>query len=409
VPNNSSYLISGKSVLVKVCAVAMLLLSLVLAGPGTAGAVTPWYAVGDSHTVVLKQDGTVWTMGDNSYGQLGNGEKGGHSAEPARVESLKGVVAIAAGGAYSVALQQDGTVWAWGYNGSGQLGNDSTGQSSIPLRVKGLSNITAIAAGSSHMLALKKDGTVWAWGNNRLGQLGSDSRSLVLTPVRVSALQDVAAIAAGGYHSVALKGDGTVWTFGYNGYGQLGNGVSSPKSSLFPLQVSGLSNIRSVAAGINHTVALGQDHTVWAWGNNDVSQLGNGAISSVATVPTRVNGLSNVTDITAKADHTLALMQDGTVWAWGDNGSGRWGNGISMNGSSTPVQMRGFSSTIAVAAVGNPATLAMQTATGLAGDPVLDIQARMDIAAAGTSEHGRATGRTAVAYVKMDREPRQRP
>lgn len=365
---------SIKSVAPKLCTTTLLVLCLLASGPSLARAVTPWYAAGSSHTIVLKQDGTVWALGSNNYGQLGIGSSAWHSdtIELSKVTGLSGVVAVAAGGSHSAALKQDGTVWTWGYNGSGELGNNTTNDSSTPLQVAGLSNVTAIAAGGSHVLALKKDGTVWAWGNNRLGQLGIASQSLVLSPVQVSALEGITAIAAGGYHSIVLKQDGSAWTFGYNGSGQLGNGMSSSNGSSYPVQVAGLSDIQAVAAGINHSVVMGKDRTIWTWGSNSASQMGNGSTSYASTTPTRVNGLNGVQDITAKANQTIALMQDGTVWAWGGNGSDQWGNGNTLDGSSTPVQMRGVSSVITVAAIGRPATLAMQAITAQTGkDPFM--------------------------------------
>ena len=123
-----------------------------------------------------------------------------------------------------------------------------------------------IAGGGEHSIALKSDGTVWAWGNNWVGQLGDGTTSHRSTPVQVSGLSGVIAIAGGGYHSIALKSDGTVWAWGWNEYGQLGDGTTSHRST--PVQVSGLSGVIAIAGGGYHSIALKSDGTVWAWGNN---------------------------------------------------------------------------------------------------------------------------------------------
>jgi alpha-tubulin suppressor-like RCC1 family protein len=320
--------------------------------PEVVHAATPWYAVGTSHTIVLLKDGTVQALGENGEGQLGNGRFGRQGLEPVKVANLSGVIAVAVGGATSVALKQDGTVWTWGFNGSGQLGNGSTKNSSEPVCVEGLKGITAIATGSSHVMALDQNGVVWAWGNNRLGQLGSNDANNMTSPVRVKQLDGVVSIASGEYHSMALKKDGTVWAWGYNGYGQLGNGSTSAKGTGKPTQVTALNDVKAISAGINHSVALKRDNSLWAWGNNYYGQAGNGATDHAISRPARVNGITGeVIDITAKANHTLALMRDNTVWAWGDNGTGQWGNGIGMSGSTAPVQMQGLNGPTPVTAV----------------------------------------------------------
>jgi alpha-tubulin suppressor-like RCC1 family protein len=332
----------------------MMTWALLLALAGIAHAVTPWYASGSSHTLLLHPDGTVWAIGNNNHGQLGNGSSS-ESHDPVQVDGLYSAMAVAAGGAHSVALQKDGSVWTWGYNGNGQLGNGTRSSSDLPVQVKGLTDIVAIAAGQSHVAALKKDGTVWAWGSNYSGQLGKEGTSISTTPVKVPDLEGVAAIASGAYHVAALKMDGTVWAWGLNGSGQLGNGTCI--SSHVPSLVTGLNGVVAIASGKHHMVALQSSGTVVAWGSNSASQLGTGSYATESVHPVEVAGLDGVVDLVAKINHTYALMRDGTVMAWGDSGSGQWGNGFLMNGSATPVQMRGVSTQIAAAAVGNPETI----------------------------------------------------
>ena len=211
-------------------------------------------AGGEGHGLALKSDGKVYAWGDNWGGQLGNGTTI-NSTAPVQVSSLTGVTAIAGGWYHSLALKSDGSVWAWGTNNAGQLGNGSTSYfSSAPVQVSGLTSVSAIAGGAMYSLALKSDGTVWAWGSNNYGQLGNGTTTSSSTPVQVSSLTGVTAIAAGSGHALALKSNDTVWAWGYGGNGQLGNGATSNSST--PVQVSGLSKVYSISAGGFHSLAL---------------------------------------------------------------------------------------------------------------------------------------------------------
>jgi hypothetical protein len=173
-------------------------------------------------------------------------------------------------------LKNDGTVWAWGYNPDGQLGNRTYSDSNVPVQVLGLTGVTAIAGGGYHSLALKSDGTVWAWGRNDYGQLGNGTNSDSNVPVQVANLTRVTAIAGGyGYRSLALKSDGTVWAWGYNYYGERGNGTTA--ASNVPVQVSGLTGVTAIAEGDLHSLALKSDGTIWIWGWTECGQLGDGA------------------------------------------------------------------------------------------------------------------------------------
>jgi alpha-tubulin suppressor-like RCC1 family protein len=330
------------------------LLSLSIALPPVTYAATPWYSHGRSHTLTLTQDGKVWSLGGNKFGEMGIGVFGGENLEPRLIEELEGVSAALAGGSHSVALKNDGTVWVWGFNGSGQLGDGTTKSSPLPMKVSGLSDVKAIATGSSHIVALKHDGTVWAWGGNRSGQLGNGEYQDCMTPVQVAGLKDVTAIAAGAFNTAALKKDGTVWSWGFNAKGQLGNG--GKERSNVPVQVSGLSDVHAIAAGDWHVAALRRDGTVWGWGSNHASQLGTILVSS-SRIPVRIPGVDNIVDITASLGHTIAIAKNHNVWAWGDAGTGQWGNGSSLDGSVTPVRVTGYNGYITVAAVVNPSTI----------------------------------------------------
>lgn len=293
-------------------------------------------AAGAFHSTVLCNDNTVQAFGNNSYGQLGNGTFT-DSNIPIQVTDLTGINKLAAGLYHSLALKNDGTVWAWGYNNSGQLGNGTFSNSNIPIQISSLASIIAIASGWSHSLALKNDGTVWAWGRNSSGQLGNGDTINSSTPIQVSSLIGITAIAAGSGYSFALKNDGTVWAWGHGSFGELGNG--SFTNSSVPIQDSSLSGVIAIAGGAIHSLALKSDGTVWAWGYNNYGQLGNGTYISGTCVPLQDSSLSNVSSIAAGFFHSLAVKNDGTVWAWGSNSYGELGLGYPSGNAHAPLQV----------------------------------------------------------------------
>lgn len=298
-------------------------------------------AAGRSHFLAVKNDSTVWAWGYNVEGELGNGSNVFGSNVPLHVSSLTGIISVAGGDHHSLALKNDGTVWAWGLNIKGQLGNATNTSSYIPVQVNFLTGIIAIASGSDYSLALKNDSTVWAWGRNNNGELGNATNSsFENVPVEVISLTGIIAIAAGANYSLAVKKDGTVWAWGSNLYGELGNG--SYTDSNVPMQVSLLTGIMAIAGGGWHGVALKNDGTVWTWGVNTIGELGNGSNTN-SNVPAQINSLSGITAITSKAYHSLCFKNNGTVWAWGYNSYGQLGNGTDSC-SNVPVKVIGLCS-----------------------------------------------------------------
>ena len=253
-------------------------------------------AAGAKHALALRNDGTVWAWGHNLWGQLGNGQELFLPDEnyvlntPQQVVNLTNVVSIATIDPTSYALRSDGTVWAWGWAAGGLLGNGSGSQdpiySSVPVQVSGLAGAQAIAAARNTAYALRGDGTVWAWGHNFLGELGNGSEDgASLVPTQVVDLDEVTAIAAGGGgNGYALREDGTVWAWGNDYWAQLGDGRGglsetgnqSELHSRIPTQVQALNDVRAIGAGFANGYAIRSDGTVWAWGNNDSFELGNG-------------------------------------------------------------------------------------------------------------------------------------
>lgn len=233
----------------------------------------------------IKSDGTVWMWGSNSSGQLGNPYVNGFS-RMVKVEGISDVVELAIGLAHTIALKEDGTVWAWGNNTQGQLGDNTFVSKSYPVRVSGLDSITSISAGSNHNLALKSDGTLWGWGSNSYGQLalqpsitGNDKRSV---PLSIVMQQKVKQIGAGSDFNAVLLEDGSLLTWGKNTEKQLGR-VSNQSNSINDytsnyVVTTHFDKFVSLSVGANHTIAMSTKGELWGWGDNQYEVLTGPAI-----------------------------------------------------------------------------------------------------------------------------------
>ncbi len=237
-----------------------------------------------------------------------------------------------------------GTVWSWGQNTYGQLGDGTTSNRLLPVQTIGLSNVTAMAATSAgSAFGLSSNGTILAWGYNGYGQLGDGTKTNRLSPTQVrltdgSPFSNVVAMAAAGNSTYALHSNGTMWACGYNGYGQLGDGTTTNRA--YPTQVkmvdgSALSNVVAMAAGENSTYALQSNSTIWAWGYNYYGQLGDGT-KTTRLFPTQVRkadgeALSNVVAMVAGGSSVYALRRDGCLYAWGNSSFGQLGDGATSN------------------------------------------------------------------------------
>jgi alpha-tubulin suppressor-like RCC1 family protein len=294
-------------------------------------------AAGSAHVLALKDDGTVWAWGANDYGQLGDGTAIDRRT-PVQVRGLSGVKAVAAGLMYSVALLDDGTVRAWGYNKNGQLGDGETSRyEPAPVKVAGLSGIVKVFAGYSHNFAIDGSSNVWAWGTNDLGELGDGTSTSRATPVRLEGLSGIREIAPGSSYTIALSGDGTVLAWGENYGGWLGDGGSVTRMQ--PVAVKGLDHVTTIATGQGISFAARDDGTVVAWGLNEAGLIGNGNRDQKVYRPVRINGPANVTQFTAGAIHALAISGDGSLWGWGDNQFGQMGVGKMDDVTYTPTKI----------------------------------------------------------------------
>ncbi len=318
-------------------------------GPGDIGYLNSITAImgGEHANYALKSDGTLWAWGGNFVGQLGNGTYT-NTTIPVQVSGLISVTALGGRGYHNLAIKSDGTVWAWGWNSRGQLGHDTSGSacpapltgtcSNVPVQVIGISKPLTVTGGGFFSMALMPDHTLEAWGDNRRGQLGIGSYADQPAPVHVSSvLSNVTNVSAGWFHAVALTADGKAWAWGDNASGAVGNGITSTTGMSVPVQVPGLSSVLAVSAGDGFTAALLSDGTVWTWGGNDFGQLGDGTYTDRAS-PVKVENLSGVILLVARDYHALVVKSDGTVWAWGSGGNGELGNGVFAD-SPVPVQV----------------------------------------------------------------------
>lgn len=292
--------------------------------------VQPQIAVNGFHSVFVDNAGTVWTWGDNRFGQLGNGQLDNNIATsnstPVQLSGLPAIASVAIGGSHTLALTTDGQVWAWGHNADNTLGvtTDDTIQTT-PVLIAGLDHITAIAAGDGHGLALRSDGAVWTWGINTDGQTGLPQTGNHPFPEEITVVTDVIAIAAGDAHSLLLRADGTVWATGLNNFGQLGDGTTESRSEF--AEVTNLEHIVAIDAGETYSLALDAYGDIWGFGNATLGQLGpnnSEAITSPQRIMVSTSG-QPYRAISAGGSHVMALDDAGLVWSWGYNGFGQLG------------------------------------------------------------------------------------
>jgi alpha-tubulin suppressor-like RCC1 family protein len=266
-------------------------------------------AAGGSHTVAVRSDGTLWSWGFNGEGELGDNTQINHSV-PLQVGTDTSWASVSAGNDHTLAIRTDGTLWAWGDNAIGQLGCEGSlgcvgiPRATEPVQVGTDTGWASVAAGYSHTVAVRTDGTLWAWGLNYNGQLGDGSNTSSSAPVQVGTDSNWASATAGSYHTAAVKSNGTLWSWGYNEQGELGDSTTIDRTE--PVQVGEGADWASVTAGYSHTVALTEHGTLWAWGDNSLGQLGDGTVTG-RLAPAQVGTDNDWVWAAAGKDHTVAL------------------------------------------------------------------------------------------------------
>jgi len=301
----------------------------------------------------------ILLWGYNNLGQLGDGTQNS-TPTPKKITSPgSDWVMVSEGTYHTAAIRSDGTLWTWGGNSYGQLGIGTTDTSAhmSPVQIGSDTDWAYVATGVYQTYAIKTNGTLWAWGNNSYGQLGCSTTTYPIgpscalpmnAPQQVGSASDWAGVTGGYYHTVAMKTDRTLWTWGYNGSGQLGDGTTTPRYAPAGAAVAGGVQFLSFAAGDYHTLAVRTDGTLWSWGHNYYGQLGvGGAIpGSNATSPQQVGDLNSWSTVSAGQFHSLATRADGSLWSWGYNSDGQLGLGTSgspANDQNTPQQVLPYS------------------------------------------------------------------
>jgi alpha-tubulin suppressor-like RCC1 family protein len=316
--------------------------SVITSGPGGS-----WKQIdaGQWSAAGIKSDGTLWTWGDNLYGQLGDGTVVAKSS-PVQVGSLTNWKQVSVGWNwtdvtytttydYMLAVKTDGTLWGWGFNGTGRLGlGDNTNRSS-PVQIGSLTNWASATAVSAWSAALKTDDTLWTWGYGGCGQLGAGTTFNRSSPVQI-ATSYWKSIGCGYNHIIAVKTDGTLWAWGLNDIGELGDGTLTWRSS--PVQIGSGTNWKSAAAGSWFSAATKVDDTLWVWGQNTYGMHADGTTSVGKSSPVQVGSATDWKSVALEDSTFLAIKNNGTIWGWGFNGYGQLGDGT-VASKSSPVQV----------------------------------------------------------------------
>lgn len=333
----------------------------------------------------IKTDGSLWMWGDNTFGELGNGGIANNSLDGSLIQTvpvkvLDSVAAVSCGGNHTAAIKTDGSLWMWGGNSHGQLGNGGVGNSvdewegvyqTVPVKV--MDSVVAVSCGKEHTAVIKSDGSLWMWGSNSYGELGNGGKgNAVIDPdvigpeiyqtVPVKVLDNVVAVSCGNSSTAAVKSDSSLWTWGSNTFGSLGNGTQ--ERSNVPVKI--LDSVMEVSCGDYYAAAIKTDGSLWMWGMNNSGELGNGGVGNaildledgstpdvLQTVPIKV--LDNVAAVSCGGSYTVAIKDNGSLWTWGLNHHGqlgyKGGNATYVDGSpiqTVPKQITGLTGPQAV-------------------------------------------------------------
>jgi len=289
----------------------------------------------DSHSAAITEDGSLYLWGNNWYGQLGNGATGYGNISNILIKIMENVISVSLGGSHSAGITEDGSLYLWGNNRYGQLGNGTTKNSSIPIKI--MENVASVSLGYGHSAAITKEGDLYLWGDNDYGQLGNATTELSSTPIKI--MENVASVSLGNDHSAAITKDGSLYLWGNNRYGQLGNGATGYGNiSNIPIKI--MENVASVNLGSTHSAAITKDGSLYLWGENAYGRLGNGTTDNSST-PIKI--MDNVASVSLGYGHSAAITKDKSLYLWGDNDYGQLGNGKYGNGtgedSLTPIKI----------------------------------------------------------------------
>ncbi len=282
---------------------------------------------GANHTVAIHQNGTLWAWGSNSQGEIGDGTTN-HSNVPKLINSSTNWVSISAGHAHNSALKSDGTIWVWGYDVFNALGLGGVTQVNNPTRIGTASNWVSISAGHDISFAIKVDGSLWGWGLNLHGEVGDGTITPKLIPTRIGIENNWKKVYAGDGFVAAIKTDGTLWTWGNNGFGELG--IGNYFEHYTPIQVGTDTNWLSVSPAMTFGLGLKTNGTIWAWGSNSTGEFGNGTFTSQAS-PIQLGTDTDWKKIETGNSNSFFIKNNGTLWSCGYNFAGMLGNGTVLD------------------------------------------------------------------------------
>jgi len=309
--------------------------------PTQVGALTTWAlpSVGPNHSMCTKSDGTLWGAGYNGAGALGIGNQVTPYSSPVQVGSLTDWARVSAAGRFTSCVKTDGTLWTWGYNSYGNLGlGNTTAVFTSPNQVGALKTWKAPAAGETFMICPRQDGSLWSWGNNTFGQLGQNNTTNRSSPVQIGSLTTWKKPSASpaGYVVLCTREDGTLWAWGRNNNGQLGLGDTVNRSS--PTQVGALTNWLTPIASKEFSLCVKTDGTLWSWGRGNYGRLGLGNTTSYSS-PKQIGSLTNWARPANFGSYSAACVKtDGTLWTWGYGSNGVLGSGNTSSRNS-PAQV----------------------------------------------------------------------
>lgn len=317
--------------------------SITSPSPTQVGSDSGWATVeaGDDSTCGVRTNGTLWCWGSNKYGQLGTGTNSGTDVAnpaPLQVGSTTTWTKVSVGRRFACGLQSSGTVWCWGFNSDGQLGRavggDPLAPNPTPVQVGSVTTWTSLSLGTDHACAVRTDGTLWCWGSNISGQLGNgvhvEDGLPTPTPTQVGSGTAWTSVSAGEYHACGVQTGGTAWCWGSNVNGELGRAANAVANTT-PTQVSGTAGWSQISAGGDQTCAVKAVGTAWCWGRNEYGQLGKAANLTANPTPAQVGSATTWASIESGYQHTGARTTTGNILAWGRNSFGQLGDPSTVN------------------------------------------------------------------------------
>ena len=326
------------------------------------GDFTDWVQAnaGGFHSIGVRANGTLWAWGSNGSGRLGDNTIIGRSSPVSVVGGFTDWIQASAGSVHSLGIRANGTLWGWGSNLNGRLGNNTITSRSSPVSVVGgFTDWVQASAGAAHSIGVRANGTLWAWGSNLNGRLGDGTTTSRSSPVSVvGGFTDWIQASAGDSHSLGVRANGTLWAWGLNSFGRLGDGTLT--SRLSPVSVvGGFGDWVQASAGFAHSLGVRANGTLWAWGANSEGRLGDNTITSRSSPVLVVGGFTDWVQANAGGSHSVGVRANGTLWGWGQNSSGQLGDDT-ITSRRSPVSVVGGFTDWVQAGAGNAHSLAVR-------------------------------------------------